>query len=326
MHIPSILLSVLACFFWGLIFVIPLSLSQFDCIDIVLGRYLIFGSFSCGLLLYYLWRDHNCAFLKFWKEAVLCAVIMNFGYYTALTLGIRFSAPSVIALIVGTAPITIGFFDCKRLGFSFSKLLFYPTLLTFIGIILTNIEPLFNQSNQLTIGQYLMGIFCGFLALGAWTWFVIFNTHFLQVHSHVSAGQWTTLIGCVTCVMAVIGIAIRSLYVSSDYLELFSVHNQGLLFLEGVSILGLICSALAFTLWNIACARLPSLLSGQLAILETVFGLFFIYILERTFPSPLEMAGILCILGGVWSALHLFHRYTSTQPCNEPLAFKESLE
>ncbi|MDE3046071.1 MAG: DMT family transporter [Verrucomicrobiota bacterium] len=306
--ITATIYSILACLFWGFIFVAPLYLAQFDCIDIVLGRFLAFGIGSLVSLSYSLFRQRDWQLLRYWKEASLCGIVMNLCYFTALTAGMRLSNPSLITLIVGLAPILIIALTCgtKKGDMPYSTLL-GPGLCIFLGIALLNIETLQANWQAYSGWQYIEGILCGLFALGAWSWYVIYNTKLLQKNPTIQPTGWTSLIGVVTLIFTIIAALFRWKTIDPIYAQLFSFEQQGILFLTSSLVLGLLCSLFAFSLWNIASAKLPSALSGQLAILETVFGLVLINLFEHHIPSPIEMTGILCILGGVWRGLY---RYT----------------
>lgn len=299
----SAIYSILACLFWGLIFVIPLYLADFASFDIVLGRFLVFGAGSVVSMIYFAMKGWDWKLFRLWKQASLCAIVMNLGYFTALTLGMRLSNPSLVTLIVGLAPILIAALTCK--GKKLSSILLGPSLCIFAGIVLLNIESLQAELETYSLGQYCLGAVFGLLALGAWTWYVIYNTELLQKNPDVDPSRWTALIGVVTLGFAAVAALIRLTTMEPEYLQRFSLHEQGLSFFIGSLVLGLLCSLVAFTLWNIASAKLPSAMSGQLAILETVFGLVYIAMFMRHLPTLLEVAGMGAILGGVWRGLYL---------------------
>lgn len=314
MFTSSILYSVLACLFWGLIFVGPLYLASFDCIDIVLGRFLAFGAGSLLTLGYVMVKHQDWKLLSYWKPAILCSLIMNLGYFTALTLGMRLSNPSLITIIVGLAPIFIVGLESRTENSPMPlSTLMKPVLAIFGGIILFNIETLQSDWQTYSGWQYISGILYGFLALAAWCWYVIYNTQFLQKNPHIKPVGWTALIGAVTLIFTVIASLVRWWTADPSYLQKFSLNASGYLFIGVSLVLGLICSLLAFSLWNMASSRLPSALSGQLAILETIFGLIMISVYNQSMPTLLEFVGIALVIGGVWRGLYCYHKTTEAQ-------------
>ena len=142
---------------------------------------------------------------------------------------------------------------------------------------------------------------------------MVFNTRFLQKNPHIKPIGWIALIGSVTLIFTIIAALFRWLTADYIYLQKFSLDASGFLFIGVSLVLGLVCSLLAFSLWNIASSRLPSALSGQLAILETIFGLVMISIYNQVMPSFLEFSGIALVLGGVWRGLYCYHKTIEIQ-------------
>ncbi|MDP1879546.1 MAG: DMT family transporter [Parachlamydiaceae bacterium] len=306
--IKPVLLSVVACFLWGIIFFAPLFLENFCCIDIVLGRYFFYGILSLSFLIFFFIKNET-DFLSYWKQALLCALVMNLGYFSALVLGIRLSDPFLITLIVGLAPMVITIVSCwkdqkEKLNFS----LVFPALSIFLGLVMMNVQIIQTKWDQLSWLEYVEGIACGLISLAAWTWYVIFNNHLLKKNPDLNPHHWTILIGVMTLFIAIMGIGIRWFWIADEEMHLFSFEVEGKLFFAISLTLGVVCSWLAFTLWNLGSAHLPAKISGQLSILETLFGLLFIYSIKLQWPTILEVAGILCILAGISGSLILHYR------------------
>lgn len=294
--------SILACFFWGGIFIIPQCLEEFNCVDIVLGRYFFFGIISLFLMCIHVFVYKEKEFLKYWKEAAICGFVMNIAYYTALNFGIRFSSPSIIALIVGTSPIAIEICNQNKEHLKKSSFLI-PSIIILLGIILINAQTLYLDWHQLTLSQYFLGLICGLLSLGAWTWYVTFNTNFLSKNK-LNPSQWTILSGSMTLAFSLIGIGVRWLFLEEEQLSRFSVFTEeGRHLMSVILFLSVFCSWIAFTLWNTASVKLPAALSGQLAVLETVFGLIFIYLFQGQLPTFFEIIGMTLILGGIFTGM-----------------------
>jgi drug/metabolite transporter (DMT)-like permease len=92
--------AISACFVWGFIFVVPFTMSDFSTLEVVIGRYLCYGSLSAILFLKgKLERDFSYA--KFiWLKGIFFSLISTIGYYIFLVLGIRYSLPDISALIL----------------------------------------------------------------------------------------------------------------------------------------------------------------------------------------------------------------------------------
>jgi drug/metabolite transporter (DMT)-like permease len=174
------------------------------------------------------------------------------------------------------------------------RTLIIPSLLILFGLILINV-PYISMSSSIT--EFLFGIFCALVSLSAWSWYVVDNAHFLSQNPDLKSGDWATMIGVTTLVW----VAIMSV-VCSPAIEFskFWTPGQPLLhFIIGSLILGSLCSWLGAYLWNIASLRIPVTLAGQMTIFESIFGLLFIYSINRHTPPPLECLGIAFLLGAI---------------------------
>ena len=95
-------------------------------------------------------------------------------------------------------------------------------------------------------------------------------------------------------------------------MEKYFIFNDELKrFLIGSSILGLICSWVGAFLWNKASLHLPVSLAGQLTVFETIFGVLFVYIVDRAVPSILESVGIVILLIAIVYGIRKFAKKKS---------------
>jgi len=311
--LKPILQAITACFLWGIVFAMPIYLDAFSSVDIVLGRFFVYGAISTLLLIYYVYLKAETDCLKYWKPATLCAIVMNIIYFTSLIYGSRFTTPAIITLIIGTGPITITIFSCLLKNERATLNLFLiPSFSIFLGLCLISFEGITNESQDLNFLQHIQGIFFGFIALVAWTWYVIFNSKVLKTNNEINPVQWTALIGTITFGFTLIGSFLHFFLTEEGYYAQFSfIHDEGKVFWIGILVLGIFCSWAAFTLWNIAGSSLHPALSGQLSILETLFGLTLIYSLQGLYPSFLEIIGGFFIISGVSFGLYSFSKNQS---------------
>ena len=63
--------------------------------------------------------------------------------------------------------------------------------------------------------------------------------------------------------------------------------------------MGILSSWGATYFWNNASALLPTGLTGQLVVFETIFGLFYTFLYEHRLPSFAEALGMTLLLVGV---------------------------
>lgn len=291
----GIFFALLACFIWGSIFIIPQYMQGFTSIEIALSRYLFYGLIS--LLLYFLQRITSYP-RAIWYKALYLSATSTIVYYLFVVLSLRFATPAICALILGISPITISFYgNWKRREISFTKLLF-PSLLILIGLAVINMPPLLKSHSPST---FLLGVLCSFSALASWTWFAVENSLFLKKHPEIPSSDWSTLMGVATLLVVITATLLCLLFFPSQIsFHKYTTLNSDLIhFLIGSALLGIFCSWIGAYLWNRACTVLPVSLAGQLTLFETIFGVLFIYALNREFPPPLECIGIALLLGAI---------------------------
>lgn len=301
-----------ACLVWGLIFVIPEFMKGFSPLEVALGRYFFLGITSCIIVLgqgIQKWRQIPW---KIWRRACFYALFVNIFYYFSLTCGLRYSNPSVIALLCGISPITIAFYGNWRQKECSFRLLLIPSLFIGFGLLCVNWQGFFFSSSQ-AIWEYGFGLASGFVALIIWNWYMVVNAQFLKENETISSSDWSTLMGVGTFFwVLLIGCLFFASMPNKDLLKYTLFEPPLTSFLMGSLTLGLICSWLGSYLWNSGCKALPISLAGQLTIFETIFGLIFVYLLERNLPSFIEFIGIISILSGVGLSMHFFSKPTSS--------------
>lgn len=289
--LKGIVFAIVACLIWGLIFVIPELIKDFSILEIVLGRYFFYGMISVFFLL------KNISFGKFryslsiWKMAIFYSLLSTVGYYSCVVMALKYTPPSICALILGISPITISFYGNWRQKECSYKSLFIPSLLVLIGLCIMNLPHL---SESTSLSKDLFGLSCSLIALTIWSWFAVANARFLKLYSHVTMSDWTTLMGVAALFwVAIFGAILWFFYGEATTINKYFTWSQGLGdFLMGTAILGLFCSWLANYLWNKASQHLPISIAGQLLIFETIFGLIFICCIQHRFPPKLECLGI----------------------------------
>lgn len=299
--------ALAACFIWGLIFVVPDLMKGFNPLEIVLGRYFVYGLLS-SLLFLKLRLKGGCRYDKAtWIKASFLSFLSTVGYYVFVVIGLRLASPAICALILGLCPITTAFYgNWKHREISFQSLL-VPSILILAGLLLINLPQLDAASSP---SNYILGLICTIIALISWSWYVVENAHFIKKHPNIRSNEWTTVIGVATLFWSVALSVILGLFFQ-DYLtpEKYLIYDLELKrFLVGSLILGFLCSWVGAALWNKASVQLPVSLAGQLMLFETIFGVLFVYILEERIPPASESAGICLLLFATFCGLQQFSK------------------
>ncbi|MES2344813.1 MAG: DMT family transporter [Chlamydiota bacterium] len=291
----GILYALGACFIWGLIFVVPQFMRGFTSIEVVLGRYFFYGVIS--LLIFCKSKLQGaCRYPRaIWIRALCFSLISTIGYYTFLVLALRYATPSICALILGVCPITIAFYGNWKHKETTFRSLIVPSILILFGLIIINVPYLETTASP---SSYVLGLGCTLLALIAWTWYVVANSRFLKDHKEVRSSDWSTLIGVTALVwVAVFTLVLAVFFKDELHMERYLIFNAELkAYLIGSAVLGFLCSWVGAFLWNRASLHLPVSLAGQLTIFETIFGVIFVYTLERRMPPMMESIGIAILL------------------------------
>ena len=127
------------------------------------------------------------------------------------------------------------------------------------------------------------GVLYGLLAMASWVVFAILNSAWLKRHTWVQLADWTSWMGVSSGVAAV---ALWGLM--GTPLELLLAHTD-------IARAAMVCIAtgvgsawVATMLWNFASRRLSASLCGQLIVSETLFALFYAFLVHGDWPHPLQ--------------------------------------
>lgn len=305
--IIPILVVLFTCSIWGLIFVIPEMMIGFNALEVTIGRYFFYGLISMALFIYNYRRGGMRFRFKIWALALFFSLFTSIGYYTFVVMALRYSTPSICALILGLSPITIALCsNWKNREFNFRDL-FWPCLLILLGLLVINLPEIWQSESPST---YFIGLLCSLWAMVCWTWFVLANSNFLYKNPDVRGSDWSALLGIGSFFWVMLFALLLHFFFEGE----IALTKYGLFdpkvgrFILGSMILGFLCSWTGNYLWNVYSQKLPTTLAGQLTIFETVFGLFFIYALEGGFPPVYETVGILLILLSTAIALYKLTR------------------
>ncbi len=300
--IHGILAGLLAGAFWGFSFLTPKILFNFLPIEISLGRYFFFALASFIFILF------NIKHLKGWQtfKSHLMAFFLSLCgysvYYVLLTTSVQKSGITVSSLIIGLLPLTIALASREKANF---KIRFrFSLLLIFVGIMLLNLD-FFTANFWMEGKDYFWGVILAFIALIVWTAFAVINSSYLKKNPKISSRGWASLLGIYSFITMTLIIFI----LDPDFsLQNLVIRENFYLYIGWMVLAGLGSSWLATWLWNIASSRLPTSLTGQLIVSETVFALLYGFIYHKSLPQGLEAFSILILISGVWLGASSFKK------------------
>ena len=296
---------------WGLVFVGPLLLPEYPAALHTFGRYLAFGLIALPLA----WLDRTrlrALTRADWVEALKLALVGNIVYYLFLSSAIQRAGAPLPTMVIGTLPVVIAITSNLQSGTApgdarlpWARLL--PSLLLIgAGIGLVNHVEIghLRADASADAGRYAVGALLAVGAVACWTWYPIRNAQWLRAHADRSASTWATAQGIATLPLALAGYAAFWLYstLSGSGFEMpfgpRAAQFAGLMFA-----VGLLASWLGTLCWNEASQRLPTTLSGQLIVFETLAALSYAFMLRGTWPAWETLAGVALLVAGVVWAL-----------------------
>jgi len=305
---------------WGLVFIAPLLLPQYPAALLSFSRYLAFGLVALPLAGFDRARLAQLS-RGDWIEAAKLSAVGNLLYYLCLAAAIQRAGGPLPTMVIGTLPVVIAVSsnlrDARRDG-RLPWLALLPSLaLIGAGIACVNhveIEHL-RADRQADLPRYALGALLAFGAVACWTWYPLRNADWLRAHADRSPSTWATAQGLVTLPMALagfLGFWLWNAWVDPAFPMMSPVAGLRLplgpspgLFVGLMFAIGLFASWLGTLCWNEASQRLPTALSGQLIVFETLAALGYAFLLRWQLPAPLTLVGVLLLVAGVVWALRV---------------------
>ncbi|ROM90326.1 DMT family transporter [Pseudomonas brassicacearum] len=299
----GILCGFSANLIWGLAFLIPLLLPDSDSVALALGRYLVFGVLSAGILIARRSAEIRGLNWRVWGTALLFAFSGHLGYYFFLVQAITHAGAPIATAIIGTLPVTIALTgNWIRKEFPFSRLL-VPISFIIVGLILVNVmEGRWDSAMSGRLDSDLViGIASALVALALWTSYAVANAGFLRRHPEISSSTWSTLMGIGALALSLLALPIA---IGSGAVHLHQGEADKFLpLLLGALVMGVLVSWVGTLLWNRASGLVPISIAGQLAVVQTIAGLVYGLTWSQRMPPPLELLGIFLLIGGVLLAI-----------------------
>jgi drug/metabolite transporter (DMT)-like permease len=288
--------GVVANMAWGLAFLIPVLLAEFDPVAITVGRYLCYGLVS--LVLVVVTRNRLRYPMAVWRSAVLFAIAGHIGYYFFLVQGVALVGAPVVTIIIGTLPVTVALYgNLRHRDYPYRRLA--PSLLLIgCGLVVVNLmEVDWSGAGGRSLASQLLGVGCAVLALSLWTWYGVANSTFLKANPAITSAEWSTLMGVVVLALSAVGA------LSLLGRDVADAGADPWRLVMGSLVLGLVVSWSGTLLWNRASTLLPVSIAGQLIVFQAIFGLTYVYLAKSEVPPLLELAGIGLVMAGVLIAL-----------------------
>lgn len=282
---------------WGLVFLAPRLLPDFNGVEMAAGRYLAYGLISLMLILpRWRWLMPHVTWRDWWGLAWL-ALLGNTLYYVLLSTAVQTGGIAMTSLIIGFLPVAVTIIGSRDHG-AVPLVKLIPSLVlcaagaTCIG------GQAFLRATTTAPGAQWVGILCAIGALAAWTTYAVGNSRYLARLEGISAEDWNLLTGIATGAQALVLIPIGLVMHSGGHAA------GGWARLAGVSIaVAVLASMAGNALWNRMSRLLPLTLVGQMILFETLFALIYGFVWERRWPTALEATAFLFVAASVMACV-----------------------
>lgn len=306
--LAGILWGIAACALWGMVYIIPLLLADFDPLLIALARYAIFGAISTALLFRWAPRFKELS-ARDAREAFLVGAVGNLFFYWLLASCVQLAGAPVAGAFTALIPISVALVANRRAQQSGSGVpwrhLAIPLSVIALGMMCLNATEFvyLTEAGIADPGQFWLGVAFGAASLVVWTWYPIANAQWLIEHRTFSPAFWTAAQGAGVFPAAFLGFFV---YAAALPEGVPLIGQDPVRFWAGAAFLAIFCSLAAIVFWNNMSQRLPPALSGQMIIFETIFAVIYAHILRKAWPTWLMVIGLLLLVAGVAAAAQVF--------------------
>jgi drug/metabolite transporter (DMT)-like permease len=299
--------------FWGLVFLMPELAGDFGPLELTIGRYLCYGLIS-AVLLAPRWRMLvNCLTRWEWRALACLALTGNTLYYILLSSAVQLGGIAMTSLVIGFLPVAVTIIGSREQGAVPLGRLAPSLLVCMAGAVCIGWQALAASTSAFMVTQ-LTGLLCAVGALVSWTIYVVGNSRYLARLGHISAHDWSLLIGIVTGVQVLLLVPLAlgvhaALPGAAAWLQLAGVS-------VGVAVLA---SILGNALWNRMSRLLPLTLVGQMTLFETLFALIYGFLWEQCLPTLLEVIAFVLVTLSVVLCIFVHRKPTAREVVPAPV-------
>ncbi len=285
--------GMLAGLMWGIIFTVPVMLPEYPPLALSAGRYLAFG--LVVLIPAVVDRYRLRALTRAdWGKAFELALVGNLLYYACIAYAAQHAGAPMTAMVIGTLPVVISLTGAVLERQVRLRALALPLSVISAGLLLVHLEES-RQSTLATGEDYALGLVAAFAALACWTWYPVRNALWIKQRPALSMTAWATAQGLATLPLALLAFLLLVLLPGYDW----PLGPNAARYLSLMLALGICASWLGTLFWNKTSRLLPTALSGQMIVFETLFGMMFAYGLRGEWPNVRVLSGLALLVLGV---------------------------
>lgn len=288
---------------WGSVFLAPALVRDFSPLQLAIGRYFAYGIIAAALIAPR-WRAIVPSITRRdWFALAWLSLAGNTLYYILLSSAVQTGGIAMTSLVIGFMPVAVTIIGSRdEDAIPLARLT--PSLLLCIGgAICIGWQAVVTPASGDVVRQ-LIALFCAIGALVAWTSFAVGNARCLARLYHIHVRDWNLLTGLVTGAQAVMLLPL------TIALEPLRHATAAWVRFAAISIvIAVAASILGNALWNRMSRLLPLTLVGQMILFETLFALFYGFLWERRWPSPLEIAAFGLVVASVLTCIAAHRRH-----------------
>lgn len=312
--ISGIFLAVLTYLLWGATFITTYFIPDYPGIYVGLGRAILIGVLALVVFAVFPSRFKRLS-SKNWKNAFVLSIFGQLLQPICFFFSVIFAGTAISSVCFGVCPVLIALISnskAKNKGEPFVKVksLTFPLFFICFGFIFCNLtELLCIDADKRSVEDTLIGLAFGISSSCFLTYYSIKNAEWLKGNREISSTIWFSA-QCLTL------LPLATVLYGVTYLLDVSMPSllgpEPFVFILVMLLLAVFGSFIPGVTFNMAAARIPTSLLGQLITLETFFGIVFGQIIQKAWPSPLLSLGLSFFLFGVIVSLYIFSRPVSS--------------
>jgi drug/metabolite transporter (DMT)-like permease len=275
---------------WGVVFLAPELVRDFNPLLLAIGRYLFYGLIS-AVLLAPRWRVFaKTVTQREWLVLAWLGFAGNTLYYVLLSSAVQVGGIAMTSLVIGFLPVAVTIIGSRdRNAIPLVKLV--PSLLLCAaGAVCIGWQAVAEPA-AVSVSERVTGLLCAVGALASWTAYAVGNSRWLARLDHFSAHDWNLLTGIATGAQSLLLLPLAIIFDPTHH----GGHEWGRFVVVSTGV-AVFASIIGNAFWNRMSRLLPLTLVGQMILFETLFALIYGFLWEHRLPEFLEMVSFTLVV------------------------------
>jgi drug/metabolite transporter (DMT)-like permease len=282
-HLPAYFYALSAMLFWGFSFIwSSVLLKYYQPVTIIFIRLIISAAFLFSIL-HFFWQDEKVA-RKDYKLIFLSALFNPFLYFLGENYGLKFSTPTIAAVIIATIPVFSPVIAYLSFREKLTPINFIGIAVSFGGVIMMLV------TGNLSLAADIRGVLCLFGAVFAALLYSVTLRKLTAKYSALVLIAWQNLLGIFLFLPFFLIFEARSIT---------EIHVNGEI-VTSMLLLAILASSVSFVFFAHSVKLLgiskTNIFSNLIPVFTAVFSFF---LLAEAF-SIQKITGIALVIGGVY--------------------------